>query len=119
MASDIKETLDAIEAFRHSEAGKELGRALDACGGSIDEPGLSISWHGACPVQGEGTIDGYPCYYRARDGGTFTVFALGTRTPIWESVVFDGDGWDEAPITEAFIRQEAKNFRDWKSGRED
>lgn len=40
--------------------------SYDETAGEVHEDGLSIRFGGACPVQGEGTLDGCYCYYRAR-----------------------------------------------------
>jgi hypothetical protein len=93
----------------------ELQTSLDACCGKIDEPGLQIEWYGACPVQGEGTVDGHPCYYRARCGSQLEVYAIDDlatqRPPIWTSEEMDGDGWDTADVTATFIRQAVTAWR--------
>jgi hypothetical protein len=47
-------------------------------GGDLDEDGLAISFGGACPVQGFGTLDGRVAYYRARGTGwSFEVYPVG------------------------------------------
>lgn len=90
----------------------QIQRDLDASCGSIDEPGLAIVFHGACPVQGTGTVDGYQFEYHARCGGSLCVYGeAGDR--IWMTE-FDADGWDEAAITEENIRAAVAQFREWR-----
>jgi hypothetical protein len=46
--------------------------------GSICEDGLELEFGGACPIQGQGTLDGCICYYRARGSGwSFEVWPAG------------------------------------------
>lgn len=48
---------------------------------SVD--GCQIDISGGCPVQGFGTVDGHPCYFRARgEGWSFEVAPLGVGTEI-------------------------------------
>ena len=122
--SEAREALKALFGMTEDDC-EQLGLDLDATYGSIDEPGLTIKFYGACPVQGYGTVDGYPCYYRARDAGSFEVFVKGTdldqlghggwwADEVWEAPPFDADGWDEAAITEANIRAAVAQFREWR-----
>ena len=61
---------------------------LEDTHGELDLPGLAIRWSGACPVQGEGTVDGLPCYYRSRgEGWQFHVGPTPGCDPL------DQDGW--------------------------
>jgi len=61
--------------------------------GRISAPGIDIIFGGGCPVQGEGTVDGYPCYYRSRgEGWSFEVFPIGTdlESPeAWPPAIYD------------------------------
>lgn len=97
----------------------------DAIAGSIDEPGLSISWGGACPVQGYGTVDNRACYYRSRgEGWQFHVAANGAD-PDDDDAIFGEDAWEyaEAPyiwpdggwvsasVTERRIRKAVAKYR--------
>lgn len=49
-----------------SETDKRVGFGSE---GSIDEPGLKISWGGLSPVHGGGVVDGHPCYYKSHEKG--------------------------------------------------
>jgi len=89
----------------------QIQRDSDACCGSIDEPGLKIAFHGACPVQGTGTVDGFRCEYHARCGGSFTVYDAGGEC-IWTTEFEDADGWDKAAVTAENIRSAVAKFRD-------
>ena len=122
--SEAREALKALFGMNENDC-EELSRDLAATCGSIDEPGLQISFHGVCPVQGYGIVDDYPCYYRARDVGSFEVFVRDTDLDqlgrggwwpdvVWEAPPFDADGWDEAAITEANIRAAVAQFREWR-----
>lgn len=88
--------------------------------GELDENGLRISWGGACPVQGDGTVDGHPCYYRARGmGWAFTVWPRGAELgehglPKGDPIFTTGDagaylnpeaGWLHASETIANLRR--------------
>ena len=79
---------------------------LDETGGSFFDDGLSIEFGGACPIQGNGTLDGHPCYYRARGRGwTFHVWArdaaieemsgLPTGEPIFCAADLDAYAWPD------------------------
>jgi len=53
--------------FPGGEAGrKALNEQLDEMRWSIHEGGVEIDVGGACPVQGEGTVDGCEVYFRSR-----------------------------------------------------
>lgn len=53
-------------------------------------PSFWIAFDGACPVQGDGEIDGRACYYRSRgEGWQFHVAAPGKDS----DGVFDDDAW--------------------------
>lgn len=89
--------------------------------GAIEEPGLTIEWGGACPVQGEGTLDGHEVYYRARgEGWSFRVDMCGCGdvygADAWvysERPYFHPDGgWLAASVSEANIRKAVAKWRE-------
>jgi hypothetical protein len=78
---------------------------------------------GNCPVQAEGTIDGWPFYFRAR--GTrwsFEVSEPGFEAcgeAVWDHVESYGDGpyaagWMDEDEARAFIEQAAERFVAWR-----
>jgi hypothetical protein len=108
--------------FRGARRLKNEG--LDGTQGALYEAGIEIDWSGACPVQGEGIIDDYPCYYRSRgECWEFEVFPLGTdlkQHPWPESIwyydecpyIWPDGGWVTAKVSEQCIRKAARMFRD-------
>jgi hypothetical protein len=102
----------------------KLGSCEDTAGAVMD-PGVEIEFGGACPVQGWGTVDGLPCYYRSRgDGWQFelrkeawdyqmerlefeeVVFEYSERCYLWP----DG-GWVHREVSEKCIRKAVARFR--------
>mgnify|MGYP003540371157 CR=1 FL=1 len=93
---------------------------------SIDEDGIVARITcGACPVQIEGTADGWPLYLRLRDGGSIGIcravcdpVGLGWSDPpvlpgayLDEGGIVDGDGW--TPHAEAWrmLREAVAHWR--------
>jgi hypothetical protein len=79
---------------------------LDETGGSFCDDGLSIEFGGACPIQGNGTLDGHPCYYRARgrewtfhvwdrDAAIEEISGLPTGEPIFCAADLDAYAWPD------------------------
>lgn len=72
---------------------KEVSGLNETDGYYADE-GVEITFYGACPVQGDGEVDGMPCYYRSRgEGWQFHVASSPDGDPL------DDDAWfyEEAP----------------------
>ena len=100
-------------------------KGYDATKGALSEDGLEVEWGGACPVQGFGTIDGYPCYYRSRgESWSFDIFPPGTDLsvdadlsvdPIWsheaDPYIWPDGGWVSSDVSAACIRNAAALFR--------
>lgn len=95
----------------------------DGTSGHVEAPliGLSMHFSGACPIQGDGEVMGFPCYYRSRgEGWSFEVYAKGADMdgelpePIfvyYESPYFFPDGgWVAAEVSDACIRRAAVWF---------
>ncbi len=77
---------------------------------------------GNCPVQGEGTIDGKPFYFRARgDCWRLGIGGDPVVSPEWEYGEDYGTwpdaGWMTAEEAEQFLRQAAKRFSDGEPSR--
>jgi len=94
--------------------------------GSIGDDGIEIDFGGACPVQGDGTVDGHPCYYRSRGTGwQFAIWEQGVTqeqidgpeaaAPIWEysddPYAFPDGGWIAASESIDNIRHAVAEFR--------
>lgn len=93
---------------------------LHLTGGSIDDDGISISWGGACPVQGDGEINGRSCYYRSRgEGWQFHVAAPRADDPLADEAwsyeerkySFPDGGWVTAGVSAACIRKAVRQWR--------
>lgn len=56
---------------------------IDETEGAIHDDGINIEFGGACPVQGEGTVDGFGVYYRSRGHGWSLEIYVGGEDP-WE-----------------------------------
>lgn len=91
----------------------------DTCG-SYDAPGVDITFGGACPVQGEGTVDGRECYYRSRgEGWQFHVAAEGADDALGDEAwcyserpyIFPDGGWVDAAVSRACIEKAVAKFR--------
>jgi len=88
--------------------------------GELVEDGINIQFGGACPVQGEGTVDGRQVYYRSRGSGwQFHVApegaadALGDDAWCFEEYRYhwpDG-GWVHADVSVACIRRAVGMWR--------
>jgi hypothetical protein len=93
---------------------KHMQDSLAASQGEVVEDGINIQFHGACPVQGNGFVDGRACYYRSRGGAmSFRVYADGVPCsrdtildPDWrhdEESPADNGGWEDAATSRTFI----------------
>lgn len=90
---------------------------LNETSGSIHEDGIDIEWGGACPVQGEGEIDGHECYYRARGewwsldlGEDGELFSYSERAYCWPQ-----GGWVHRDESESNIRKAVAKWRKARS----
>ena len=98
----------------------KCSRYEDTCG-SYSAPGIDIQFGGACPVQGDGVIDGRECYYRSRgEGWQFHVAEPGSEDVFapeaWEysecPYIFPDGGWVDASVSRACIEKAAALFRE-------
>jgi len=84
------------------------------------EHGLAIAWGGACPVQGEGTLDGRECYYRSRgEGWQFHVAGpdgdvFGDDAWVYSErkYIFPDGGWVSPAVSARCIRKAVKLYRE-------
>ncbi|MCC6318267.1 MAG: hypothetical protein IT361_11315 [Gemmatimonadaceae bacterium] len=91
----------------------------DGTAGLLCVDGLDIQWGGACPVQGEGTLDGRECYYRSRGegwqfhvaGASGDVFGDDAWTHCERRYIFPAGGWVSAAVSERCIRAAVAKFR--------
>lgn len=99
----------------------------EATAGLLDAEGIFMRWGGACPVQGEGVIDGHPVYYRSRgEWWSADFFAPGTdisdeldgevvfAAEHHDYISYDG-GWITADESRRNLVQATKEFRAWRA----
>jgi hypothetical protein len=120
-ASALEEKLDDVPGFRKGR--RALRRSLQNTAGELHDDGIDIEWGGACPVQGEGTADGRPVYFRARsDDVRLDFFAAGADPhdhTVRESWSYEEDydgaephaGWIFRDETAAFMRRAVAAWR--------
>jgi hypothetical protein len=89
--------------------------------GAIHDDGITITWGGACPVQGQGVVDGVGCYYRSRGSGWHMEFGdgepCGGSNWSYEETCYiwpDG-GWVTAQESERNIRLAVERWREHKT----
>lgn len=112
-----------ISFVEHEEPKREprTGSFADTAG-SIADDGLTFGFGGACPVQGDGEVDGRVCYYRARARGwQFAVWAEGVTFeqadcgPVFEYAedpyAFPDGSWLHRDESIANIRRAVAKFR--------
>jgi hypothetical protein len=77
-------------------------------------PGVDVPFGGACPIQGEGTLDGFPVYYRARGAGWSLSVTLSDNEE-WTygdaPYAWPDGGWLDAEESVANIRTATEAFR--------
>jgi hypothetical protein len=85
-----------LEGARHPKLG-----GFWECHGEYVADGVDIAFAGACPVQGEGLVNGLPAYYRARgESWSLTIASDPCADPLcdsgawsyWESPYYFPDG---------------------------
>lgn len=90
--------------------------------GAADIEGVELSFHGACPVQGEGVVDGYEAYYRARGEGWSLTVTL-SEQEVWvfgeQPYAFPDGGWLHRDESIANISRAVAAFRARKFGTKD
>lgn len=91
---------------------EERGYGTD---GTYEAEGVSIRFGGACPVQGEGEVDGFGIYYRSRGNGWTLEIKNGGDEPWmygeWEMVWPDA-GWLHRDETVKNIEKAVAKFRE-------
>lgn len=111
-----------------AKPGDAYSPELDAAGGDTSGvacgDGYDVPFGGACPVQGEGEIDGFPCYYRARGKGwSLEVYEVGgsvqTSEAIWSTgrtcYVWPDGGYLSAGKSVQNIESAVAAFRAWRT----
>ena len=97
----------------------KLGRWQET-NGTINCETAQIAFSGACPVQGDGMVDGYPCYYRSRgEGWEFCVAATQDGDPLDDDAfvyhenpyIFPDGGWVHADVSRDCIRRGIEAYR--------
>lgn len=82
--------------------------------------GYEVPFGGACPVQGDGEVDGHPCYYRSRGKGwSLEVYPVGgdtmTAPPIFEygeaCYVWPAGGYVRPEISAENVARAVAKFR--------
>jgi hypothetical protein len=121
---ELRRPVDNVLAFIARGARPVKKGSLDETHGEIVEDGVNIQFGGACPVQGDGVVDGRDVYYRSRGiGWSFSVApegsddALGPNTWDFEEHKYfwpDG-GWVHADVTRECILRAVGAWR--KAGR--
>lgn len=98
-------------ARRRLQGARSTDIESDTCG-RYDARGISLEFGGACPVQGEGILDGRACYYRSRGEGwqfhvaaegSDDVFAADAWTYSERPYIFPDGGWVSADVSRACI----------------
>lgn len=93
---------------------------LDATKGCLHEGGIDVEFGGACPVQGDGEVDGRVVYYRSRGiGWTFSVAPDGSEDALgancWEYAEdkyhWPQGGWVHADVSRECIRRAVSEWR--------
>lgn len=92
---------------------------LDETHGVYVAPGVELEFSGACPVQGDGEVDGFPCYYRTRGEGWQFHVATHGGDPLddgafcyWERPYpFPHGGWVHREVSLECIRRGVEAFR--------
>jgi len=84
---------------------------------------VRVEFSGACPVQGEGHVFGYPCYYRSRgEGWQFHVAATKHGDPLAEDAwfysercyIFPEGGWVRDHVSMACIARAVDAWVQWR-----
>ena len=120
-----------LDQLRASSFGQAI---LDACDRQEDAPRsmLAEGWSGqitcgACPVQVEGTVDGFAFYFRARDGITFSVAAPGSTDAVMPNLDAGGydfelpeetddyGGWIAHSEAWRLVAEGVRRWREWRS----
>lgn len=117
--------LPAIVVEHHEERKRRppIAEIVVETGCEFEQDGVSTYYGGACPVQGQGLIDGHPFYYRARGRGwDLDVFEQHEvlDEDLWPDPIFsyrerpyahpDG-GWLQASESKLNILKAAEAFR--------
>lgn len=112
--------LDGARPVERGGFDQGAGDGLPPIEGALEEDGISIEFGGACPVQGDGNVEGRTAYYRSRgEGWELEIARAGAD-------VFDDDnwiyaerpyffpdgGWVSARVSRECIRRAVKAWRE-------
>lgn len=115
IAYALSRTLDGAERI-------QTGNYKETCGTFVAR-GVSINFSGACPIQGFGEIDGFPCYYRSRgEGWSICVAKYPESDPMDIDAFYYGEsnwiwpegGWAHAEVTRACIDKGLSEWDKWR-----
>lgn len=112
----------AYDHVVHGARPVKIGKAdaFKEAQGKVSEAGIHVEFGGACPVQGDGTVDGRACYYRSRGSGwQFSVAPEGSPdalgTDCWEYAEnpyhWPDGGWVHADVSTDCIRRAVAKWR--------
>lgn len=105
---------------RRLERAKKVYTSNENFGIYADDTGAYVEFCGACPVQGDGEIDGYPCYYRSRgEGWQFHVATMPDGDPLDDNTwfysenkyIFPQGGWVDKSVSLACIKKAVTEWR--------
>lgn len=89
--------------------------AYDEDHGLVADDGIKVEWGGACPIQGEGSVDGRTIYYRARGSGWRIDIAEGSQSEFTygeSEYIWPDGGWLNAAESERNIRLGVAKWRE-------
>lgn len=112
----------AYDHVVHGQRPVKIGKAdpFREAQGTLMEDGIEIEFGGACPVQGDGTVDGRTVYYRSRGSGwEFSVAPIGSTDALgancWEygetPYHWPDGGWVHADVSRECIRRAVAKWR--------
>lgn len=87
----------------------------DQAAGELQENGISVQFGGACPVQGDGSVDGQVLYYRSRGSGWSVEIGEGGPDEFYygeSRYVWPDGGWVRADVSRAKIRLAVAKWRE-------
>ena len=120
-----------VEVIQHVEPkpAPKISEGIEETAGQIHEGDIEITFGGACPIQGDGVVDGLVVYYRARaTGWSLQFFPAGTDVDAhpWPDQIFEyreepyafpDGGWLHADESESNIRKAVAAMRDQRDRR--
>lgn len=89
-----------------------------------DGDGLTVRFYGACPVQGDGMVDGVPLYFRARYSGWSVRIGEALKEDEWDDEkmwVSRGKWGDDSGVEAGFMPYEValeflkREIQEWRA----